>query len=336
MTRQAFMCLLPVLARNAIRRFTAPSTNQIDSGKQLGRVAMMAAASGAILLMIAMPLSSHTLDLTEKNPASAILAMIAMLVMLVTFVRMLCGPATRTITSNTESHPGDLVTCAEVTGRPTQGVAAFDFDGTITTSDSLRDYLRHTVGTARLISAAIRTSPWLFGALTGLCDRGDAKARLLAVTLRGMTHRELETAARRYATERLPKLIRPEMVERIREHRVRNDRLVLVSASLSLYLEFWAKSMGFDAVLATDIEFRDGRFSGRLASRNCRGPEKVRRLREWFGRTPPYPFYAYGDSPGDAQMLALADYAWLRGHTVLPAIETWARTSTAHSGERAL
>lgn len=322
MTRQVVICALRVITRYPLRRFATPATGQVGSGKQLGRVAIVTAASGAILLMIAMLLSSSTPDLTEKNPASAILAMIAMLVMLVALVRMLCTPVTHTKASNTESHPGDLATRAEGTHRPKQGVAAFDFDGTITTSDSLRDFLRHTVGTTRLISGAIRISPSLFGALTGICDRGDAKARMLAVTLGGMTRLELETAAHCYATERLPKLIRPEMVERIREHQVRGDRLVLVSASLSLYLEVWAKSMGFDAVLATDLEFRNGRFSGRLASRNCWGPEKVRRLHEWFGHSPSHPLYAYGDSLGDAEMLALADYAWLRGDTVLPEIET--------------
>jgi phosphatidylglycerophosphatase C len=31
--------------------------------------------------------------------------------------------------------------------------------------------------------------------------------------------------------------------------------------------------------------------------------------------------YAYGDSQGDREMLALADHAWLRGHGEMPAID---------------
>lgn len=68
-------------------------------------------------------------------------------------------------------------------------IAAFDFDGTITTSDSLRDFVRHTVGSTRLVSGAILSAPWLAGMLLGVCGRGIAKERFLAATLGGMTRR---------------------------------------------------------------------------------------------------------------------------------------------------
>ncbi|MGF6301146.1 HAD superfamily phosphoserine phosphatase-like hydrolase [Paraburkholderia sp. WC7.3d] len=96
---------------------------------------------------------------------------------------------------------------------------------------------------------------------------------------------------------------------------------MLVSASPSLYLTVWAARAGFDAVLATELEFRDGRFAGRLASPNCWGPEKVRRLQQWFGSDQPPVLYACGDSRGDREMLALADHAWLRGDGALPLID---------------
>jgi phosphatidylglycerophosphatase C len=208
-------------------------------------------------------------------------------------------------------------------------VAAFDFDGTITTSDSLRDFVRHTVGRGRFAVGVMRVSPWLVGLLAGVCERGSAKARFLAATIGGMTQLELEGAAQRYATERLNALIRPEMPARIQEHRRRGHRLVLVSASPALYLRHWAAGAGFDAVLATELAFRDGRFSGNFASPNCWGAEKVRRLQHWFASDPPDVLYAYGDSLGDREMLALADHAWLRGLGPMPLIDTWQRKTSA-------
>ncbi|MGF6782150.1 HAD-IB family hydrolase [Paraburkholderia sp. GAS334] len=210
-----------------------------------------------------------------------------------------------------------------------QTVAAFDFDGTITTSDSLRDFVHYTVGRGRFAVGVVRASPWLVGLLAGVCDRGSAKAHFLAATLGGMTQDDLEAAAQGYAARRLPALIRSEMGMRIREHKRCGHRLVLVSASPALYLKHWAMGAGFDAVLATELEFRDGRFSGHFASPNCWGTEKVRRLQHWFASDPPHVLYAYGDSRGDREMLALADHAWLRGLGAMPLIDTWQRkTST--------
>lgn len=200
-------------------------------------------------------------------------------------------------------------------------VAAFDFDGTISTGDSLRDFVRFTVGNLWYLAGLARTVPWLAGVALGLCDRGAAKARFLAATLGGIREEELLRAARRYVEVRLPALIRPEMLAQLREHQRRSHTTVLVSASPSLYLELWAGGAGFDGVLATGLEFADGRFTGRLASPNCQGPEKVRRLLQWLGEGRRQVRYAYGNSAGDREMLALADIGWLRGEGPLPKLE---------------
>ncbi|RSZ47434.1 MULTISPECIES: HAD family hydrolase [unclassified Variovorax] len=199
-------------------------------------------------------------------------------------------------------------------------LAAFDFDGTITTRDSLQDFVRGVAGRAGFAAGVARSAPWLFGAWTGACDRGVAKAHFLSATLGGMTRHELEEAARNFAARELPALVRPEMLERVQEHKRLGHRLVLISASPSIYLRPWAAQAGFDAVLATELEFVGERFSGRLASANCWGPEKVRRLREWLAGEQPAVLYAYGDSRGDRELLALADRPWLRGDGALPAL----------------
>lgn len=202
-------------------------------------------------------------------------------------------------------------------------IAAFDFDGTVTTSDSLRDFVRHEFGNARFAAAVFRSLPWLVGMRLGFCDRAIAKTRFLAAALGGLTQRDLEASARRYAAGRLRHLVRPEMAARIREHQRRGHQLLLISASPSLYLKHWAEAAGFDAVLATELEFQEGLFSGHLASPNCWGPEKTRRLNQWLRGDQPRALFAYGDSRGDQEMLALADHAWLRGSGAMPAINAW-------------
>jgi phosphatidylglycerophosphatase C len=205
---------------------------------------------------------------------------------------------------------------------PGRIVAAFDFDGTITTLDTLLDFLSFAIGRGRFAASAVRSAPWLIGALTRMCDRGSAKARLLATSIGGMTRQELEATAQMYVDQRLPALVRPEMSARVREHGQLGHQLVLVSASPTLYLKLWAAQAGFDAVLATELAFHGDVFWGRLAGPNCWGPEKVRRLQQWLGSDRPSVLYAYGDSRGDREMLAFADHAWLRGKGELPPIAT--------------
>ena len=91
------------------------------------------------------------------------------------------------------------------------------------------------------------------------------------------------------------------------------DVIVIVSASFELYVEPLGRLLGVDGVLATRLATDAGRFTGDLDGPNCRGPEKVRRLHAWLdehhGGRRAVELVAYGDSPGDRELLADADTA---------------------------
>lgn len=197
-------------------------------------------------------------------------------------------------------------------------VAAFDFDGTITTSDSFRAFTLDAAGPGRFAFAALRCLPWLAGIAPGWADRGRTKARFLYAALGAARRDALEAAAERFVEHRLPTLLRPEMLARVGEHQALGHEVVLVSASPSIYLRKWAATVGIETVLASELEWRDGAYTGRLAGLNCWGPEKVARLRAWWGDRAPATLYAYGDSRGDREMAALANHAWIRGTAPLP------------------
>lgn len=193
-------------------------------------------------------------------------------------------------------------------------VAAFDFDGTISTTDSLRVFVRDTIGTPRFVAGAVLAAPWLIGAALRVVDRGTAKAAFLRASLGAREKAQLERDAQHFVAHRLPRLLRPEMLARLRQHRALGHRVVLVSASPGLYLRPWAASVGFEAVLSTELAYDErARFSGQFSKPNCWGPEKVRRLEAWWGDNPPRVLFAYGDSRGDREMAARADHAWIRG-----------------------
>lgn len=82
------------------------------------------------------------------------------------------------------------------TSSPSQIVAAFDFDGTITTSDSLRHFLLYLLGSRRFILTAIRSLPTLIAFKLGFIHNEEAKVRILNRVIRGWTRKSLRRKAR--------------------------------------------------------------------------------------------------------------------------------------------
>ena len=77
-----------------------------------------------------------------------------------------------------------------------------------------------------------------------------------------------------------------------------------------------------DAVICTELEQVDGLYTGALIGRNCRRAEKRERLQAWLaeaGLPESSVVYAYGDSAGDTELLAMAQHAvWVGRVEVSP------------------
>jgi phosphatidylglycerophosphatase C len=187
-------------------------------------------------------------------------------------------------------------------------IAAFDFDGTLTRSDTLGPFLREVSGTAALGFALAVDAPRLVLAGIGLGSRDDAKERLLRRLLAGKEHDDLARLGRAYAIKITETRMRDEMLARVQWHQAQGHETAIVSASLDVYVEPAAERLGIDTVLCSRLETdAGGRVTGTLVGGNCRGPAKLRRIREYFGSSG-YELWAYGDSAGDAEMLAAADH----------------------------
>jgi phosphatidylglycerophosphatase C len=187
------------------------------------------------------------------------------------------------------------------------GVAAFDFDGTLVKGDSLIPFLRRLCGPTALALAGARSWRELAQLRKGGDARDVAKAAFLARLLPGVDAARATALAEDYAGT-LQARLRPDMAAKLRWHQGEGHRVVIVSASPALYLEPLGRRLGLDAVLATGLVVGDdGRFTGQLLGANCRGQEKARRLRLYLGDDP-VTLWAYGDSAGDDEMLAMADH----------------------------
>ena len=78
-----------------------------------------------------------------------------------------------------------------------------------------------------------------------------------------------------------------------------------------MYIGPWCDARGIRWI-ATELDERNGRLTGRYRNGECTGAEKARRIRAQFALDRYDHVYAYGDTAEDREMLALADRRYYR------------------------
>lgn len=211
---------------------------------------------------------------------------------------------------STDPTEGDSASVPAAADKP--GVAAFDFDGTLAHKDTFVPFLLTACGRGRVAVAAAACV-----GRTRSRDRDELKVALVGRLFRGWPRTRLDALGRDYAVK-LRELLRPELVDRVAWHRDQDHAVVIVSASLAVYLRPLAAELGIDDVLAVELVVDEaGDLTGTVVGgANTRGPLKVARLRAWldarYGVGTPVELWAYGDSAGDEELLAAADHpTWI-------------------------
>lgn len=184
-------------------------------------------------------------------------------------------------------------------------VAYFDFDGTITTKDTLIPFLLFTVGLPKFILNLPRLFPVVLLYGLKIITNEQAKQRTLTILIKGYSQEFLENKARDFALHHIDKYVNPEIFQQVESHVERGHKVIIVSANLAIYLRHYVKRHNFFGLIATEIEFNQRKATGKLATPNCYGLQKVVRIEEYLDKnnlTFCYS-YAYGNSRGDYEML---------------------------------
>lgn len=189
----------------------------------------------------------------------------------------------------------------------------FDFDGTLTTSDTLLEFIKYAKGRGRFLMVFLMYSPLLVLMKLHLYPNWKAKQQIFAHLFAGMRIEKFDALCRDFAEES-QHLLRPKGITLMHEALVAGAQVFIVSASIDNWVRpfFDIRNLKGVQVLGTQIEVEDGKLTGRFKSNNCYGKEKVHRIAEAlksFERSE-YEIEAFGDSRGDKEMLAFAD----KGH----------------------
>jgi phosphatidylglycerophosphatase C len=115
----------------------------------------------------------------------------------------------------------------------------FDFDGTITTKDTLLEFIRFYHGNTRFMAGFAATSPWLILMKLKLYKNYEAKQKVLKWFFAGQDEITFNEKCLEFSEKIIPSLIRPKAVAEIEKHRKENATIVVVSASAENWVRPW-------------------------------------------------------------------------------------------------
>jgi phosphatidylglycerophosphatase C len=187
----------------------------------------------------------------------------------------------------------------------------FDFDGTITTKDTLLEFIRFYHGNGKFLAGFALSSPWLVLMKLKIIPNWRAKEKILEWFFAGEELTRFDARCAQFCRDVVPTLIRNEALKTIRQHQAEGATVVVISASAANWVEPWCKEHRLPC-LATQLEVKSGRITGRIKGINCYGAEKESRIRAAYKLKDFDEILAYGDSSGDREMLALASKKFYR------------------------
>jgi phosphatidylglycerophosphatase C len=184
-------------------------------------------------------------------------------------------------------------------------IAFFDFDGTITTKDTLLEVIKFQKGKIAFCTGFLLNTPWLIAYKLNLIPNDQAKQKILTYFFAGTAERVFQEKCDLFADRKLPELIRPAALTEIEQLRTLGFEMVVISASAGNWIRNWTNRLSLK-LIATKLEVKNGLITGGIEGKNCHGEQKVACIREQWNLSEYKEIFVYGDSSGDKPMLALA------------------------------
>ncbi|MEQ8153946.1 MAG: HAD-IB family hydrolase [Clostridiaceae bacterium] len=201
-------------------------------------------------------------------------------------------------------------------------LAIFDVDFTITGKETLMELFRFLIKkdlkNIRFVPRAI------FGGIMYLMkfyDEKMVKEKFLKF-LDGVHEKDLALIVKEFYRDNLTNILYKDAIDMIRKLKSEGYLIYLISASPEFYLNEFYNIKEVDKIIGTKFYINEGRFVTRMEGANCKGEEKVRRLKEELKkegiRVDFKNSYMFSDSLADKPLLDLVGRPYLinykKGH----------------------
>ena len=189
-----------------------------------------------------------------------------------------------------------------------RAIAVFDFDGTLTSKDTLVEFIKYACGTWRFYLGFTCYSPIIVLMFLHLYPNWKAKEKIFAFFFKGWEYQKFKDYGEVFSLK-IENMKKENTMNKLSTHMEKSDTIYVITASILEWVLPWCKKNGINNVLATRIEIDErGIITGRFSSKNCYGQEKVNRLLQVEPHRHTYTLYAYGDSRGDKEMIEFSDF----------------------------
>lgn len=111
-------------------------------------------------------------------------------------------------------------------------VVAFDFDGTLTTRDTFPAFIRFSLGFWRFAVGLALFAPMLVAMKGGFYPNWKAKQRVFSHFFKGMSVGRFDAYCEDFCRDRLPRMLRKQLLQTVREYTGGKYELCVVSASI--------------------------------------------------------------------------------------------------------
>lgn len=197
-----------------------------------------------------------------------------------------------------------------------QALALFDFDGTLYPHDSFTGFIFHALRKRHIVKRGMQILPWIQAYYLNFYPAHRMRPKLYASMFKNSDAEEILQLAQDYAQQLIFKL-NPKLLEQLKQHQQLGHEVVLVSASLDLYLKPVCSYLNID-LICSEVEIKAGKLTGFYQTPDCSNTQKKIRILEKYNLDDYAEIYAYGNSEEDLGMLSLAQYIYMVGTDKLP------------------
>ncbi len=159
-------------------------------------------------------------------------------------------------------------------------LAIFDIDYTITKKETLMELFKFVI---RNDKKNIRFLPRAIfcGVMYGIkvYDERKVKEKFLKF-IDGIKEKDLADLVKRFYDEKLKTIVYDDALKMMKKLKSEGYDIYLISASPEFYINEFYSIKEVDKIIGTKFIFNDGVFTRKMEGNNCKGQEKVNRLKE--------------------------------------------------------